>query len=453
MQRRNDRGYNELRTLKMTPHYLKNPEGSVLMELGDTKVICNASVEENLPPFLRGGDKGWINAEYSMLPRATSERTRREATKGRQTGRTVEIQRLIGRSLRAVVDLEKLGPRSIVVDCDVIQADGGTRTASITGGFFALKLALQKLVDDQQLPALPLKADLAAISVGILPSGEAVLDLDYQEDAAAAVDMNVVMTSQGEFVELQGTGEEATFSGSDLNDLLALGTQGVEKLIQAQQYQFKQLLHPYDTSNLADKTIVIATRNAGKASEFKALFEPAGLTVKTLKDFPDLPEVEETGKTFEENARLKADTIARKLDLSVLADDSGLMVDALHGRPGVYSARFAGDHNDAANNAKLMFELTDVPKDKRTATFHTTLVFAKPRQPEKDLVVDGEVAGEILAIPRGDNGFGYDPLFYVPALKKSMAELSQAEKNQVSHRGNAIRNLEKVWQDWLHRDH
>ncbi|MFD0897053.1 ribonuclease PH [Loigolactobacillus binensis] len=450
MQRNNNRDNAELRPFEFTANYLKNPEGSVLVTLGATKVICNVSVENSQPPFLRGTDKGWISAEYSMLPRATKERTRREATKGRQTGRTIEIQRLIGRALRAVVDLDKLGPRSLVADCDVIQADGGTRTASITGAFFALKLALTNLVTAQVLPENPLKDDLAAISVGILPEIGPVLDLDAAEDQHAAVDMNIVMTGQGEFIELQGTGEEATFSGSQLNELLYLGTKGIEQLITAQRYQFDKLQHPYDTSDISN-TVVIATRNAGKAREFQAMFAADRLRVKTLKDFPDLPEIEETGKTFEENARLKADKIAQILNLPVLADDSGLQVAALHGRPGIYSARYAGDHNDAANNAKLLFELSGVPQEKRNATFHTTLVFAKPNQPTKDLVVEGEVKGVILGIPRGDNGFGYDPLFLVPALNKSLAELTEAEKNQVSHRGNALRHLEKVWRDWLNQ--
>ncbi|WP_125982346.1 ribonuclease PH [Loigolactobacillus iwatensis] len=452
LQRQNDRGKAELRPFKMVPNYLKNPEGSVLMVLGDTQIVCNASVEEHLPKFLQGQGKGWISAEYSMLPRATQQRTRREATRGHQNGRTIEIQRLIGRSLRAVVDLEKLGERSIIVDCDVLQADGGTRTASITGAFFALKLAIQHLLDTQVLTEDPLKDDLAAISVGIVPELGPVLDLDYDEDSQAEVDMNIVRTGSGEFVELQGTGEEATFSGSELNDLLYLGTKGVEQLITAQRHQFEKLLHPYDTANLGEQTIVVATRNPGKAKEFKSMFAEADLTVKTLLDFPEIPEVKETGKTFEENARLKADSIALKLNLPVLADDSGLMVDALHGRPGVYSARFAGDHNDAANNAKLLYELSELPKEKRTATFHTTLVFAKPGRPKDDLVVDGEVAGEILSIPRGDNGFGYDPLFYVPSLKKSMAELTEVEKNKISHRGNALRKLENQWQGWLAED-
>ncbi|KLI75004.1 glutamate racemase [Lacticaseibacillus zeae] len=198
------------------------------------------------------------------------------------------------------------------------------------------------------------------------------------------------------------------------------------------------------------KTIVVASKNPGKVKEFKAMFEPAGVTVKSLADFPSVPTVDETGTTFEENARQKADQYAKDLQLPVIADDSGLMVDALDGQPGIRSARYAGDgHNDAANNAKLLANLADVPDDARTATFHTTLVLAKPDHPEADLVVHGDLSGQITAIPRGTDGFGYDPFFLVPSLGKTLAELTAEEKNQISHRGNAMRSLEKVWQAWL----
>ncbi|OLS05335.1 glutamate racemase [Lacticaseibacillus casei] len=201
------------------------------------------------------------------------------------------------------------------------------------------------------------------------------------------------------------------------------------------------------------KTIVVASKNPGKVKEFKAMFEPAGVTVKSLADFPSVPTVDETGTTFEENARQKADQYAKDLQLPVIADDSGLMVDALDGQPGIRSARYAGDgHNDAANNAKLLANLADVPDDARTATFHTTLVLAKPDHPEADLVVHGDLSGQITAIPRGTDGFGYDPFFLVPSLGKTLAELTAEEKNQISHRGNAMRSLEKVWQAWLEEE-
>lgn len=206
----------------------KHAEGSVLISIGDTKVICTATVEERVPNFLRGKKQGWINAEYAMLPRATGDRTVREAVRGKQSGRTMEIQRLIARSLRSVVDLERLGERTIWIDCDVIQADGGTRTASITGGFCALVLAVDRLIRQGKLDDTPIKEGVAAISVG--RTDELVLDLNYMEDAAAEVDMNVVMTASGRFVEVQGTGEEATFTLQEMNEMLALAQHGIESL-------------------------------------------------------------------------------------------------------------------------------------------------------------------------------------------------------------------------------
>ncbi|MFC3883125.1 ribonuclease PH [Bacillus songklensis] len=226
---------NELRPVTIEKGYLKHPEGSVLITVGDTKVICTASVDDRVPPFMRGQGKGWITAEYSMLPRATEQRNMREATKGKVSGRTMEIQRLIGRALRSVVDLERLGEKTIWIDCDVIQADGGTRTASITGAFVAMTLALQKLMEDKKISSLPITDFLAATSVGIVKEIGEVLDLNYVEDSAAQVDMNVVMTGKGRFVELQGTGEEATFSREQLNGMLALAEEGILKLMEKQK--------------------------------------------------------------------------------------------------------------------------------------------------------------------------------------------------------------------------
>ncbi|APU70922.1 hypothetical protein LCR01_09340 [Companilactobacillus crustorum] len=196
------------------------------------------------------------------------------------------------------------------------------------------------------------------------------------------------------------------------------------------------------------KEIIIATKNPGKAREFKKIFNDQEFSLKTLLDFPDFPEIRETGKTFEENATLKAHAVMERLNLPTIADDSGLQVDALYGRPGIYSARYAGDHNDSANNAKLLSELGGVPQEKRTARFVSTLVFANPNN-DQDLVVEGEVKGQIALFPRGEDGFGYDPLFYLPELDKTMAELTLDEKNQISHRGNAIKKLEQKWQSWI----
>ncbi|KXZ13615.1 ribonuclease PH [Bacillus nakamurai] len=233
--RHDGRQHDELRPITFDLDFITHPEGSVLITAGNTKVICNASVEDRVPPFLRGGGKGWITAEYSMLPRATNQRTIRESSKGKVSGRTMEIQRLIGRALRAVVDLEKLGERTIWIDCDVIQADGGTRTASITGAFLAMAIAIGKLVKTGVIKTSPVTDYLAAISVGIDKEQGLLLDLNYEEDSAAEVDMNIIMTGSGRFVELQGTGEEATFSREDLNGLLSLAEEGIQTLIQKQK--------------------------------------------------------------------------------------------------------------------------------------------------------------------------------------------------------------------------
>ncbi|MGX4294102.1 ribonuclease PH [Bacillus sp. JK62] len=233
--RHDGRQHDELRPITFDLDFITHPEGSVLITAGNTKVICNASVEDRVPPFLRGGGKGWITAEYSMLPRATNQRTIRESSKGKVSGRTMEIQRLIGRALRAVVDLEKLGERTIWIDCDVIQADGGTRTASITGAFLAMAIATGKLVKSGVIKTSPVTDYLAAISVGMDKEEGLLLDLNYEEDSAAEVDMNIIMTGSRRFVELQGTGEEATFSREDLNGLLSLAEKGIQTLIQKQK--------------------------------------------------------------------------------------------------------------------------------------------------------------------------------------------------------------------------
>ncbi len=234
MTRNDGRGTMDLRPITITRNFTKHAEGSVLIEFGDTKVICTASVEESVPPFLRGKGTGWVTAEYSMLPRATHTRSPREAAKGKQSGRTLEIQRLIGRSLRAVVDLVKLGERSIHIDCDVIQADGGTRTASITGAYLALVDALGTLKVKGLLSEIPIREAVAAVSVGIV-EGEALLDLNYPEDSAAEVDMNFVMTSSDRFVEVQGTAEAEPFTIAQMDAMRDLAMSGIRRLFEIQQ--------------------------------------------------------------------------------------------------------------------------------------------------------------------------------------------------------------------------
>ncbi|MBM3617407.1 MAG: ribonuclease PH [Alphaproteobacteria bacterium] len=232
--RHSGRQADALRAVTITPHASRYAEGSCLITFGNTKVLCTATVEEKVPPFLRNTGKGWVTAEYGMLPRSTDSRMPREAAKGKQSGRTQEIQRLIGRSLRSVVDLKALGERQIILDCDVIEADGGTRTASITGAYVALRAALQKLVDAGTLPALPFTDSVAAVSCGIV-GGTPMLDLDYPEDSSAEVDANFVLTGSGKIVEVQGTAEEAPFSEEELSTLLQLAKKGISELTALQE--------------------------------------------------------------------------------------------------------------------------------------------------------------------------------------------------------------------------
>jgi ribonuclease PH len=233
MGRIDGRAADEMRRVKITRHYLKHPAGSVLIEVGNTKVICAASIEERVPHFLKGSGEGWITAEYALLPSSTQTRTARESMRGRVTGRTHEIQRLIGRSLRSVMDMKALGERTVMIDCDVIQADGGTRTASITGAFIALVEALETVYKPEHI--FPVKDFLAAVSVGVDKNGQPLLDLCYEEDSQAMVDMNVVMTGSGEFIEVQGTGEGRPFSRRELDQLLAVAETGIEQLISYQK--------------------------------------------------------------------------------------------------------------------------------------------------------------------------------------------------------------------------
>ena len=235
---RQERAANQLRPVLIQPNFLPHADGSVLISCGNTKVICTATIDENTPPFLRGKNQGWVTAEYGMLLASTQSRMKREAALGKQSGRTQEIQRLIGRSLRACVDMKKLGERQILIDCDVIQADGGTRTASITGAFVALKIALQKLLDNGTLPENPLIGSVAAVSVGIV-GGIPLLDLDYPEDSGCDSDINIVMLNAEKIIEIQGTAEGAAFSLTELNTLIELGQKGIRELSATQEMAFQ----------------------------------------------------------------------------------------------------------------------------------------------------------------------------------------------------------------------
>lgn len=437
MIRHTGRTPRELRNIQIKTNVFKYPEGSVVISFGDTEVICNATVQPQASKQAASG-QGWISVEYNQLPRATGQRQSRKSPAAPDA-----IAETIGKALRGVCDLSRLAEREIVIDCDVVQADGGTQSASLTGAFVALRLAVNRLLAQNELASDPIRENVAGVGVALLPDGTCVLDPDAYEEEQALVGMSLVMNEGGDFLSIQAFGADTSFSGNDLNELLHYGAVGIESLIASQKEALVDKTH-----EVPEKTIVIATGNVGKAKEFAALFGAAGYEIKTLKDFPDLPDVAETGTTFEANARLKAETISQLIQQPVLADDSGLCVDALSGMPGVYSARFAGEQkSDAANNAKLLHELYDVPDEKRGAHFHCTLVFAAPQK--DSLVVNADWYGRIGRIPRGDYGFGYDPLFIPDGMEKTSAELLPAEKNHLSHRGQAMAKLQDQWQAWL----
>ncbi len=426
----------EMRKIKITPDFTEMAAGSVLIECGRTRVLCTASVVENVPPFKRGSGQGWLTAEYAMLPGSTPTRKERDGLK--KDGRGVEIQRLIGRSLRACVDLTRLGERTIYIDCDVLQADGGTRTASITGAFCALTIAVDKLIKKGLIVDSPIIKQLAAVSVGIIDNVP-TLDLEYAQDSRAQVDMNVIMTKDlkgnMEYVEVQGTGEGRTFSKSEMDKLLLLAKKGITKLMKA------QLTCVGERAYVIGKKprLVVATRNFGKLKELRKLLGEM-YEVMSIAEAGATADPEETGETFAENALIKAQALMDELKCATIADDSGLVVDALDGKPGVYSARYAGVHgDDEANNQKLLKELENVPAP-RTARFACAIALTRPgHQP---LICEGTCEGKIAFEKKGEDGFGYDPLFEADALDgRTFAEAGVEEKNAISHRGNAIKAL------------
>mgnify|MGYP003369300167 FL=1 len=437
MTRIDNRNNDQLRDINITRNYTKYAEGSVLIEMGETKVICTASIEDKVPPFLRHTGTGWINAEYSMLPRSTHQRKVRESSRGKIDGRTQEIQRLIGRAIRSVIDLDKIGERTIWVDCDVIQADGGTRTASITGAFVAVVDALNKLHKSKAIKEMPVRNFVSAISVGIV-NNQYLLDLCYEEDSKAHVDMNIIMTDKCEFVEVQGTGEERPFSRKDLNTLLELGEKGNKALIKAQREALGEIADEILGMEYGDE-VVIATNNAHKLEEIGAILEDFDYTIYSLKDV-NLGGIEivEDGKTFEHNALIKARTIAKLTNKIAISDDSGLEVDAIGKKPGIYSARYAGENaTDEQNREKLLKALANTPMSKRTARFVSAIAVVFPDG--KEFVVRGTCEGYIGFEEKGKNGFGYDSLFIVDGYNKTFGEIPAAVKNSISHRANALK--------------
>lgn len=438
---------NMLREIKITKNFTKYAEGSVLIEFGDTVVLCNASIEEKVPPFLKNTGTGWISAEYSMLPRSTHQRKIRDSARGKIDGRTHEIQRLIGRALRSVVDMKVLGERTIWIDCDVLQADGGTRTASITGAFVALCDAMAKLYEKEAIKSFPINAFVSAVSVGIV-KGKPVLDLCYEEDSSAEVDMNVVMTDKGEFIEVQGTGEQHPFSKNQLMQLLDLAQQGNEQLMKIQRRAIGEPISSL-ISPRPKQEMVIASSNSHKIEEIGSILADFGIELLSLKDVGlEGLEIEETGSTFEENAIIKAKEVMKLTGKAAIADDSGLMVDVLGGRPGVYSARFSGEGaTDEKNNEKLLGLLKGYDLDSRTAKFVSAIAVVYPDS--RQYIAKGICKGLIGFEGKGDMGFGYDPLFTPDGLDKTFAELTKEEKNKISHRAKSLEEMKKILNEIL----
>jgi ribonuclease PH/non-canonical purine NTP pyrophosphatase (RdgB/HAM1 family) len=438
MYRPSKREKDELRQFSIEPDYMGNPEGSCMVKAGNTHVLCVATVEKSVPMFLRGTGKGWVTAEYGMLPRSTDQRMRREAAIGKQSGRTLEIQRLIGRSLRAIIDMDKLNEYQIKIDCDVIRADGGTRTAAISGAYVALSKAVDFMLEKGIINENPIYEQVAAVSCGIF-KGEPVLDLDFYEDSNAQADSNFVLTASGKIIEVQGTAEKEPFSKSELMELLSLAEKGVSEIAQEQNRALKKganrrKFKPGDE-------IIIATHNMGKFKEFKNALAPYTENVLSGNDI-NLPDVEETEETFEGNAKLKAIAGAKHTGKIVIADDSGFCVKKLKGKPGVYSKRFAvevgnGKENYPAAIAKLNEELGN-NKDRR-ASFCCCLVIAWPDGHTETL--NGRVNGKLLKTLQGEDGFGFDPAFVPNGHDRTFAEMSLEEKQKLSHRGKALSSL------------
>jgi len=426
MTRTDGRNPDQKRPVTMIPDFVSTAAGSCLISTGGTRVICTASVEETVPPFLKGKGQGWVTAEYAMLPASTSVRKKRDGVK--KDGRGVEIQRLIGRSLRQAVDLKALGERTITLDCDVLEADGGTRTASITGAMVALTCAVDRLIREGKLIASPIRHQVAAVSAGLI--GETpCLDLCYQEDSQAQVDMNFVMNEQGGFIEIQGTGEGRAFSRKELDQLLAYGEKGIRELMDAQ----RQALGERAQHLCAKPVVLAATGNAHKLKELQKIFEDE-YTIMPMSAAGFTDEIVEDGETFAENAAIKAEAVSAATGFPAIADDSGLMVTALGGEPGVYSARYAGKHgDDEANNDLLLSKMEDITE--REAFFVCALALKFPGQ--EPILAEGRCPGVILHERRGNGGFGYDPLFLYEPLGKTFAQVTDEEKNAISHRARA----------------
>ena len=431
--RTDGRAPEEKRPVSIETDFVRTAYGSCLIATGNTRVICTASVEEAVPPFLKGKGQGWVTAEYAMLPASTGERKKRDGIK--KDGRSVEIQRLIGRALRQAVDLKALGERTITLDCDVLEADGGTRTASITGAMVALTCAAARLVKEKKLPISPIVHQVAAISAGVVEDVPC-LDLCYQEDSHAQVDMNFVMNEKGEFIELQGTGEGRAFTKSELDTLMAYGAKGIGELMEAQKEALGER-----AAHIAPKPLLlVATGNEHKLRELQEMFKDF-YTLAPMTDAGFYGPIEEDADTFAGNAAIKAEAVFNATGLPAIADDSGLEVDALDGEPGVLSARYSGQHGDDEANNDLLLRRMEGKKD-RSANFRCALALKLPGR--ETIIAEGKCPGTLLTERRGTGGFGYDPLFLYEPMNKTYAEMNDEEKNQISHRSRAAETMRSI---------
>ena len=433
MQRQDGRRPEEKRPVSIQTDFVRTAYGSCLIATGNTRVICTASVEEAVPPFLKGKGQGWVTAEYAMLPASTTERKKRDGIK--KDGRSVEIQRLIGRSLRQAVDLKALGERTITLDCDVLEADGGTRTASVTGAMVALTCAVDRMIREKKLLVSPIIHQVAAVSAGIV-GDTPCLDLCYTEDSSAQVDMNFVMNENREFIELQGTGEGRAFSGDELNILTGYGIKGISELMQAQREALGDRAR-----HIAPKPLLLAaTGNGHKLKELQEMFRDY-YTLAPMSAAGFYGPIDENASTFAGNAAIKAEAVCAATGLPAIADDSGLCVEALDGEPGVLSARYAGAHGDDEANNDLLLRRMEGKEDRR-AYFVCALALKFPGK--EPFIAEGRCPGTILHKRQGSGGFGYDPLFLYEPMGKTYAEMNEKEKNEISHRARAAREMQKI---------
>ena len=423
----------EKRPVTIETDFVRTACGSCLIATGNTRVICTASVEETVPPFLKGKGQGWVTAEYAMLPASTGERKKRDGI--HKDGRSVEIQRLIGRALRQAVDLKALGERTITLDCDVLEADGGTRTASITGAMVALTCAVDKLIREKKLLVSPIVHQVAAVSAGIV-GDVPCLDLCYTEDSSAQTDMNFVMNENREFIELQGTGEGRAFSSEELATLMSYGTKGISELMMAQREALGDRAR-----HIAPKPLLLAaTGNEHKLRELQEMFRDY-YTIAPMGAAGFFGPIDENASTFAGNAVIKAEAVCAATGYPALADDSGLCVEALDGEPGVYSARYAGEHGDDDANNDLLLSRMEGKEDRR-ASFVCALALKFPGK--KPYIAEGSCPGTILHKRQGTGGFGYDPLFLYEPMGKTYAEMNAEEKNEISHRARAARKMAQI---------